>query len=100
MSENEKNEQLEQAETAPKAEKVKKDKPEKEKKPGIFARIGKWFKEMKSELKKVQWPSFKSVMKSTAVVIACVVIVGVFIWVFDLLAGGVISALLALFGKG
>lgn len=99
MSENEKNEQLDQDETL-KTDKVKKDKPEKEKKPGLFARIGKWFKEMKSELKKVQWPGFKSVMKNTGVVIVCVIIVGVFIWGFDLLASNVVGALLHLAGKG
>ncbi len=96
MSENEKKEGLTPDETA----KVKKDKPEKEKKPGIFARIGKWFKEMKSELKKVQWPSFRTVMKNTGVVIVCVIIVGVFIWGFDLLASNVVGALLRLAGKG
>ena len=32
---------------------VKKD----DTKPGFFKRIGKWFREMKSELKKVVWPT-------------------------------------------
>ena len=32
---------------------VKKD----DTKPGFFARVGKWFREMKSELKKVIWPT-------------------------------------------
>ena len=32
---------------------VKKD----ETKPGFFKRIGKWFREMRSELKKVIWPT-------------------------------------------
>ena len=26
-------------------------------KPGFFKRVGKWFREMKSELKKVIWPT-------------------------------------------
>ena len=66
MAENEKVEQAAQA---------KKDKkPEKQKKPSIFARIGKWLKDMKSELKKVQWPSFKQTMNNTGIVILCVIV--------------------------
>ena len=68
-----------------------------EKKPGLFARIGKWLRELKSELKKVQWPTTKQTVNNTIIVIVCVVIVGIFIWVFDALASGVIGAILALF---
>ncbi len=44
------------------------------KKPNIFVRMGRKIKEVFSELKKVTWPSFGKVMKSTGVVIAIVVI--------------------------
>ena len=102
MPENEKLEQAaEKAAPAPakpaKADKKKDAKTEKKSKPGFFARIGKWFKEMRSELKKVQWPGAKSVGKNTLTVIICIVVVGVFIWVFDALATAVVDALLALF---
>ena len=70
---------------------------EKKSKPGIFARIAKWMRELKSELKKVQWPSTKQTVNNTIIVIVCVVIVGIFIWVFDALASGVIGAIMALF---
>jgi len=108
MSENEKLAQAAAAEEvtpAPakpaKAEKPKKDaKAKKDNKPGFFARIGKWLRELKSELKKVQWPSKKQTINNTVVVIVCVVLVGLCIWIFDLLLGGVIQALLALVGKG
>ncbi|MBE6934288.1 MAG: preprotein translocase subunit SecE [Ruminococcaceae bacterium] len=43
----------------------------------------KYFRELKSELKKVVWPTPKQVLKNTMVVIACVVVIGVFIWLFD-----------------
>ena len=100
MAENEKLEQAAQA-GSDKADKAKKDKKaDKQKKPGIFARIGKWLKEMKSELKKVQWPTRKQTINNTLIVIVCCIVVGVFIGLFDLLAGSVISALLDLFGKG
>ena len=109
MSENEKLEQAsveEEGTAAPekpaKADKKKDAKPDKKKdaKPGIFARIGKWFKEMKSELKKVVWPTGKQTHNNTIIVIVCCIIVGICIWLFDWLASSVISALLALFGKG
>ena len=43
------------------------------KKPNIFIRMGRKCKEVFSELKKVTWPSFGKVVKSTGVVIAVVV---------------------------
>ena len=99
MSEHEKLEQTaEKAAPAP-AKPAKADK-KKEAKPGFFARIGKWFKELRSELKKVQWPTRKQTVNNTIIVILCCIVVGIFIWLFDLLAGSVISALLDLFGKG
>ena len=74
MSENEKMEQGQgSASASEKADKAKKDKkPEKQKKPSIFARIGKWLKDMKS-------------------------VVGIFIWLFDAVAGALIEFLLGLF---
>ena len=69
-------------------------------KTGIFSRIAKWMRELKSELKKVQWPTTKQTVNNTVIVIICVIIVGIFIWVFDALASGVIGAIMALFGKG
>ena len=66
-------------------------------KPGVFSSIAKWLRELKSELKKVQWPTAKQTVNNTVIVILCVIIVGVFIWVFDALASGVIGAILKLF---
>ena len=98
MSENEKMEQGQgSASASEKADKAKKDKkPEKQKKPSIFARIGKWLKDMKSELKKVQWPTRKQTINNTLIVIACVIVVGVFIWIVDYIAGSAIDVLLTL----
>lgn len=42
------------------------------KKPNLFVRMGRKCKEVFSELKKVTWPSFGKVIKSTGVVIAVV----------------------------
>ncbi len=92
MSENEK---LEQTKAEKKPESA--EKKAKSDRPSFPQRVKKWFKEMKSELKKVQWPSFKTVQKNTLTVIGCVLVVGIFIWLFDLLANSVVGALLNLF---
>mgnify|MGYP002562268461 CR=1 FL=1 len=68
-------------------------------KPGFFQRIARWFREMKSELKKVVWPTPKQTVNNTVIVIICVIVVGICIWVFDWLAGEIVRALLRLFGK-
>ena len=94
MAENEKLERAAKA-GSEKAEKAKKDK---QSKPGIFERVGKWLKEMKSELKKVQWPSRKQTINNTLIVIACVIVVGIFIWIFDFIATGAIQGLISLVG--
>lgn len=86
------------------AEVEKNGKPEKakEQKPNFFVRTGsrmsRWFREMKSELKKVVWPTRSQTVNNTLIVIACVLVVGVFIWAFDWLAAAVVKALINLFG--
>lgn len=69
----------------------------KAKKPGLFARIGKWFRELKSECRKIVWPPRQQTVNNTLVVIASVVVVGVFIWVLDIVFGFGIQSLLAHF---
>ena len=58
--------------------------------------ICRYFRELRSELKKVVWPTPKQVLKNTLIVLACVLTVGVFIWVFDFVATNGISALIKL----
>ena len=59
--------------------------------------ITKYFRELKSELKKVVWPTPQQVLKNTLVVAACVLCVGVFIWLFDFVAQVGITALIGAF---
>lgn len=54
-------------------------------KPNFFARIGNYFKEVKSELKKVVWPSFAKIKQNTLIVIIYVLIIGLVIWGLDML---------------
>ena len=58
--------------------------------------VRRYFRELRSELKKVVWPTPKQVAKNTLVVLACVIIVGVFIWLFDFVAQTGISTLINL----
>ena len=58
--------------------------------------VKKYFRELRSELKKVVWPTAEQVLKNAAIVIGCVIVVGVFIWVFDFVAGFGIEALITL----
>ena len=58
---------------------------------------GRWFREMKSELKKVIWPTPEKVAKNTGTVILCTAVIGVCIWVFDGVAGLLIKTLLNIF---
>ena len=48
------------------------------------------------ELKKVVWPSAQQVLKNALVVAGCVLVVGIFIWLFDFVAGVGIDALISL----
>ena len=56
--------------------------------------VCKYLRELKSELKKVVWSTPQQVLKNTLIVVACVLIVGVFIWLFDFVAGVGINALI------
>jgi len=56
--------------------------------------ICRYFRELRSELKKVVWPTPKQVVKNTLIVLASVLVVGIFIWVFDFVASNGINALI------
>jgi preprotein translocase subunit SecE len=70
-------------EAAKPSDKKAKKAVKKEKKPNIFIRIWKKLKEIVSELKKVTWPTFPTVLKQTGVVIAVVVFFMIIIFGFD-----------------
>ena len=62
-----------------------------------FGKVAKYFRELRSELKKVVWPTYQQVLKNTLVVVACVVCIGLFIWLFDFVAEVGITALIGAF---
>ena len=64
----------------------------KNKKP-FFARMKKYFKDTKSELKKVTWPSKEQLKQNTGVIIAFIIMVAIFLFVFDTAFGALVSFL-------
>ena len=61
-----------------------------------WGKVCKYFRELRSELKKVVWPTPKQVLKNTLIVLVCILIVGAFVFVFDKAADTGIKALLSL----
>ena len=73
---------------------VKKD----DTKPGFFKRVAKWFREMKSELKKVVWPTGKQLFNNTLISVIVMVASAIVLWGFDMLASGLVHALINIAG--
>ena len=59
---------------------------------------GQWFREMKSELKKVVWPTRKTVLANTGTVLLCSLLIGACIWIFDFVAVSAVQMILSAFG--
>lgn len=69
-----------------------------EKKPGFFKRIGIWFRKMRSELKKVVWPTPKQLATNTCVALVVMAVAAVVLWGFDEIAGLVVNVIFELAG--
>ncbi len=50
---------------------------------GVFQRIGKFFREFRSEIKKISWPTFAEVVKNTIITLVVVAIFAIVIGLFD-----------------
>ena len=73
---------------------VKKD----DAKPGFFKRVSKWFREMKSELKKVIWPNAKTLRTNVLVSIGMMLVSAVAIWAFDGVASLLVKGIFTFLG--
>jgi len=62
----------------------------------IFKRIGLFFRDYKSEAKKIVWPTFKDVLKNTLIVLIMCLIIGVLIWLLDWGLGNLIKVILGI----
>ncbi len=56
-------------------------------------KIATYFRELKSEFKRISWPSFKQVKNNTGIVIAFIIILGVFIAIVDFIFNWLITLL-------
>ena len=68
---------------------VKKD----DSKPGFFNRVGKWFREMRSELKKVVWPTPKALAKNSVVSVVFMLVSALVLWGADMIASLAVNLL-------
>ena len=59
---------------------------------------GTWFREMKSELKKVTWPNKETVLKNTGTVLLCSLLIGACIWIFDAVVINFFQMLISVLG--
>ena len=73
----------------------KKSAPAKEK-VKLGARIKKFFKDYRSEMKKIVWPTRQQVVKNTGVVLVAIVFIAAIVGVLDLIFGLGINALSSL----
>ncbi len=60
----------------------------------IPQRVKQFFREYKSEIKKIVWPGPRSVVKNTLIVLVMCLIVGAFIWLLDLGLGKLLEVIL------
>ena len=88
--------------SAAKAEKKAEKKPEKkvekkkaDKEPGIFRRLFNYLGDVKSEMRRVVWPSKEELKSYSVAIIAMLIVFGVVIWLVD---SGIVAALVGYTG--
>ena len=62
-------------------------------------RFAKWFREMRSELKKVVWPTPKQIVNNTLVSLSVMVAAAIVIWALDQVGGQIFQAIRLLGGS-
>jgi preprotein translocase subunit SecE len=80
---------------APTTQAVKK---EDVKKLSFPKKVAKWWREMKSELKKVIWPTPKQTVNNTVVALVVMVASAIVIWGFDRIAELIVKAVISIAG--
>jgi len=70
---------------------------EEKNKVGIFAKVAKWVRELRSELKKVVWPTKSQLINNTVVALVVIFASAVVIWAFDQVASKGVELIISLF---
>lgn len=68
-----------------------------EKKPSFISKIGRWLREMRSELRKVVWPTIPQLTNNTIIVLVSVVVVGAVVSGLDVIFLFIVNALTGIF---
>jgi preprotein translocase subunit SecE len=63
-----------------------------------YKKLGNFFRDVRSELKKVTWPSKNEVVSTTIVVIAATIFFGFYLFFMDVIFSWVITQVKSLFG--
>ena len=63
---------------------------------GFGKKVAKWFREMRSELKKVIWPTPKALTNNTLISLGMMVSSAVVVWCFDKLGQSLVQVLITL----
>lgn len=82
------------------AEKKSEPKPEKkekkpEKKPGVFHRLRDYLGDVRSEMRRVVWPSKEELKSYSVAIVAMLIVFGIVIWLVD---SGIVAALVGYTG--
>lgn len=64
----------------------------------FWKKIAKWWREMKSELKKVVWPSSRQTVNNTVVALVVMAISAIVIWGFDEIAQLIVKTVISIAG--
>ncbi|MDR0915955.1 MAG: preprotein translocase subunit SecE [Oscillospiraceae bacterium] len=83
----------------PKAPLTKAEKKAAKKKDPRGSRLARWFREMKSELKKVVWPTPKQVTNNTLVALGVMFVSAIVLWGVDTIAVQIFQAIRMIAGK-
>ncbi|MDR1131944.1 MAG: preprotein translocase subunit SecE [Oscillospiraceae bacterium] len=67
-------------------------------KRNVKARLSQWFRDLKSELKKVVWPTRAQTARNTGITLVLSLVSAVVLWAFDSLADAGVNALIKLVG--
>jgi len=62
-------------------------------------RIVKWFREMRSELKKVIWPTRKQIVQNTTISLVIMAAAAILVWCIDNVGAQIVRAILSIAGK-
>lgn len=65
-------------------------------KKGFFKKMGDSFKAYKGEFKKIVWPSWKTILKNTGIVLVFILLIAALVYVVDLLFSGLFNWVVSL----